>query len=393
MSSFTVQSARGKRRPFTDRFSSPSEERHHALTCFISVFIVMMLVSACNSGGGGIFSGDGGGSGDNRGSGVITIPTYTVGGVVSGLTGTVVFQNNRADDLTVGASGPFVFSTHVKAGSTYVVTVKTQPAGQTCSVVKGTGVIPGMDIDTVRVTCSEFTHTVSGIVSGLSGTVVLQNNDTDLLTIVSDGTFTFIPLADGTPYEVTARAEPENQACAVGNNSGTLSGADVAVVTVTCQDALAWDAPFSDTGGSIMADVAGYKIYYGAEPGVYTGSIDVGNKTRYPTSDFFAAVIDRSIPYYITVTAYDAGKTTESAYSNEIARNKPAGPISKSFIKRKGTVPQDSPEQSMEKAKHRPILHASSKSSLKAPLKQDSTRGPVTAPGMRERGPSFRGLY
>jgi hypothetical protein len=175
-------------------------------------------------------------------------------------------------------------------------------------------------VDTVKVTCSQFTHTVSVIVSGLSGTVVLQNNDTDLLTIASNGTFTFIPLADGTTYDVEVRSEPQSQDCIISNGSGTLSGADVTGVTVTCQDAFAWDAPVSDIDGSIVTGVAGYKIYYGTEPGVYTDPpIDVGNKTRYLVADFSATVINKGT-YYITVTAYDVDKTTESACSNEIAR-------------------------------------------------------------------------
>lgn len=321
-------SYRVKRRSFKDIFFSPSEERHHTLTGFIAAFFVLMLVSACSSGGGGGASGvlNGGGtssgvgnSGGGNGDGSTT-PMYTLGGAVSGLSGTVIFQNNGVDDLAIGAAGPFTFSAPLTDGSAYAVRVKQQPAGQTCSVVNGVGVISWADVDSVMVTCSEFTHTVSGVVSGLSGTVVLQNNDSDLLTIVSDGTFTFIPLADGTTYDVMVRAEPASQACTLASGSGTLSGADVADVTVTCQDALAWDAPVSDINGSIVTGVTGYKIYYGTEPGVYTGSIDVGNKTRYPTADFSAAVTEKGITYYITVAAYDAGETTESACSNEIAR-------------------------------------------------------------------------
>jgi hypothetical protein len=297
---------------------------------FMVVFAVMILISAC---GGGSSSnttsthtgGSGGGSGGGGGNdGENATPTYTVGGLISGLTGTVVFQNNGSDDLTTAATGSFTFSTPSETGSTYSVTVKTQPSGQTCSIVKGVGIILGANVNTVTVMCSEFTHTVSGVISGLSGTIVLQNNDMDLSTIVSNGTvtvpFAFIPLADGTSYDVIVKEEPTSQACTVANGSGTLSGEDVVGVMVTCQDALAWDAPISLTDGSIMTDVTGYKIYYGTESGVYTSSIDVGNKTRYPIADFSGVVAVKGITYYITVTAYDADKTTESAYSNEIAR-------------------------------------------------------------------------
>lgn len=65
-----------------------------------------------------------------------------------------------------------------------------------------------------------------------------------------------------------------------------------------------------------MTDVAGYRIYYGMNPGVYTGSIDVGSTPRYAIGDFSAAV-PHGATYYISVTAYDADRT-ESSFSNEI---------------------------------------------------------------------------
>ena len=45
------------------------------------------------------------------------VPTYTVGGVVTGLTGSgLVLQNNGGDNLTVGSDGPFTFHTGLTRG-------------------------------------------------------------------------------------------------------------------------------------------------------------------------------------------------------------------------------------------------------------------------------------
>jgi hypothetical protein len=92
-----------------------------------------------------------GGSLDGSGSGA----TYTVGGTVSGLTGTVVLQDNGGDDLTVSASGSFTFATPLAQGAPYDVTVGTEPAGQTCTVSGGSGTMPAASITTVSVTCVE----------------------------------------------------------------------------------------------------------------------------------------------------------------------------------------------------------------------------------------------
>ena len=66
---------------------------------------------------------------------------YSVGGTVSGLSGTVVLQDNGGDNLSVSASGGFTFATGLAAGSAYNVTVKTYLAGQTCSVANGSGMV------------------------------------------------------------------------------------------------------------------------------------------------------------------------------------------------------------------------------------------------------------
>lgn len=93
------------------------------------------------------------GSVDLQGNGIELITEYTVGGTVSGLTGTLTLQNNGGDDLDVSADGSFAFATALSDGSAYAVTILAQPAGQTCEVTNGSGTISGADVTTVVVDC------------------------------------------------------------------------------------------------------------------------------------------------------------------------------------------------------------------------------------------------
>jgi len=162
-------------------------------------------------------------------------PTFTVGGTVSGLSGTVVLQDNGADDLTVAANGPFTFATALATGAAYAVTVKTNPAGQTCTVTNGNGTMGSANVTNVAVTCSATTFTVGGTVTGLSGTVVLQDNGADNLTVAANGPFTFATaLAPGAAYAVTVKTNPAGQTCTVSNDSGTMGSANVTNVAVSC---------------------------------------------------------------------------------------------------------------------------------------------------------------
>lgn len=80
-------------------------------------------------------------------------PTYTVGGTVTGLSGTVTLTNNATDDLVVNANGAFEFATALDDLTDYLVAVSVQPSGQTCSVSNGIGTISGVDVTDVGVNC------------------------------------------------------------------------------------------------------------------------------------------------------------------------------------------------------------------------------------------------
>jgi N-acetylneuraminic acid mutarotase len=165
--------------------------------------------------------------------------TYTIGGMVSGLSGTgLVLQDNGGNNFPVAASGSFTFTTAFASGGSYAVTVLTQPSNsvQNCVVTSGSGTASA-NVTSVQVTCTSVTFTIGGMVSGLSGTgLVLQDNGANNLSVTASGSFTFTTaVASGGAYAVTVLTQPSNpvQNCVVTGGSGTAS-ANVTNVQVTC---------------------------------------------------------------------------------------------------------------------------------------------------------------
>ena len=165
-----------------------------------------------------------------------TNKTVTIGGTLSGLLGTVVLQNNGGNNLSLSANGGFTFGASVNSGATYDVTVLTQPTGQTCTISNGSG-LAATDVASVAVACTNntvVTRSIGGTVTGLVGSVVLQNNGGNSLTVSANGNFTFgAPVNDGATYNVTVATQPTGQSCAVGSGSGTAT-ANVTNVAITC---------------------------------------------------------------------------------------------------------------------------------------------------------------
>ena len=76
---------------------------------------------------------------------------------------------------------------------------------------------------------------------------------------------------------------------------------------------LAWDAPTTNTDGTPVKDLAGYKLYYGPASRKYTATVDVGKVTSFALSS-----LAEGQTYYFTVTAYNLSKN-ESGFSNEVS--------------------------------------------------------------------------
>ena len=96
-----------------------------------------------------------------------------------------------------------------------------------------------------------------------------------------------------------------------GQASTSLSGFSISVNQAgDLSTTLSWTAPTENEDGSTLTDLAGYKIYWGTTPGVYTNSvtIDTPGTTTY--------LVDNLSPgtYQFVATAFNAAGV-ESRYS------------------------------------------------------------------------------
>jgi len=115
------------------------------LAKIIAVPMLLMLLAACGGGGGS------------------SAPTYTVGGVVTGLNGSgLTLQDNGGDNLAVSVPGGFTFAGSLSSGAAYAVTVATQPSlpTQSCVVTGGSGTVGTANVTNVAVNCSPQPFTV-----------------------------------------------------------------------------------------------------------------------------------------------------------------------------------------------------------------------------------------
>jgi hypothetical protein len=170
--------------------------------------------------------------------------SFALGGTVSGLSSGTLVLANGTDMLSVTANGAFQMPSPVAYGSTYTITVATQPTGLTCTVGNATNSMPASAVTNVTVTCAVNSYTIGGTISGLSTTgLVLQDNGTDNLSVAANAAQFSMPtaVASGGTYSITILTQPTGQTCTVTNGSGPVTGA-VANVQITCPPVVSFTA-------------------------------------------------------------------------------------------------------------------------------------------------------
>jgi len=198
-------------------------------------------------------------------------PTYTVSFVVSGLAGgdTLAVKDNGGDTQFVTANGTFTFATALASGASYAITIggnPTAPVSEACAVANGSGVIGSANVGGATITCSANTFAVGGTVVGApGGTVVLQDNGGDNLSLTGAGAFAFPHLlTSGATYTVTVLTQPSSVVtCTPSNATGTVGTSAVSTVTITCATNVTgmigyWN--FNEASGTTAADSSGNNL-------------------------------------------------------------------------------------------------------------------------------------
>lgn len=199
--------------------------------------VTLLALASCGGGGGG-----GGASATLASYQTLSINVTGVAGV-TGTSGVVL--RNGGDNLTFSTTGTQAFGHQVLSGSTYNISVLTQPSTtpnpQICTFASNsktalTGVMPA-SAQTFGVNCvTGYTiggtspNGVTGLATGAS--VVLQNNGSDNLLVTASGNFTFsTPVTSA--YDVTVLTQPAGQTCTISNGKSTTNS-NVINVLVAC---------------------------------------------------------------------------------------------------------------------------------------------------------------
>ena len=236
-------------------------------------------------------------SGDGSGG-----PRYALGGTVTGLLGTVVLRTNTGDQLSISQDGEFAFPSRIMRRTNYHVTVMSQPALQTCTVLNGTGQIRDADVTDLRVVCGgnrADSVPIVGTINGLAGSITMSwYLYADEQTFTANGPFSFAEQsASGNSYAVTVVRQPDGQTCSVANGFGTV-GISVINVIVSCVDSTAVFAVGGDVSG-----LTGAGLRIEADP---TNGVDLAPGA---TGFTLPVRLGNTVAYDVGVAAQPAGQT------------------------------------------------------------------------------------
>jgi hypothetical protein len=191
--------------------------------------------------------------------------SYTVGGTISGLGIAGLVLANGSDTIAPAVNATqFTMPASVAFGAGYALTVSSQPAGRTCTISNGAGIMPVGGVTNVSVVCSANTYSVGGSVAALTANGLVLANGSDTLSVAANATLFTMPtgVASGSNYSLVVQTQPTAQLCTLSNATGTVGAANVSNAQVSCGSgvisfstvgAASWTVPTGVTSIRIVA--------------------------------------------------------------------------------------------------------------------------------------------
>jgi hypothetical protein len=254
--------------------------------------------------------------------------TYTIGGSVSGLSGSGMYLQNNGSNLAIGTNGSFVFAIPVASGATYTVTTNIQPStpAQTCAVTNGTGTVGAANVTNVTVTCSPWTKQLGStdadvghaVAADVSGNIILAgytkgNYDGNLSSNGDDALVTRYAANANKSWSVQFGSNIEDQAngvatdssgniYVVGYTNGVLDGGsgfgvyDIFVTKYNAAGVRQWIRQLgttqSEKANAVAVDGSGNVYVAGNTAGGLDGHTNAGSSDAFLKSDAYLTKYD-----------------------------------------------------------------------------------------------------
>ncbi len=271
----------------------------------ITPFLAALVLSACGSGGGS--SSDAGPNPPAPTPAPTLTLTASATTVDAGDPVTLDWNATNADGCT--ASGGWIGGRSTSGTETITNLTTNQTYTLSCAG-SGGGVLQEVSVQVLSGPgAPSITFNADKTIVGENRSVELSWTTTDAQSCTASGdwsgnqptagSFTTAALTEAATFVLT---------CA-GSSDSTVSMVAIEVVDLT----VTWIAPTQNIDDTPLTDLAGFRIYYGTQSGVYTNTEDLPPQTTSWQADLPQG------SYFITVTAFDANDD-ESAPANEVQR-------------------------------------------------------------------------
>ena len=191
--------------------------------------------------------------------------SFTVGGTVSGLNGSLSIKNNGTDQLTVNTSGQFIFATPTAQGGQYNVTITSQPSTQICTLTNYFGTNVTANITTIVISCvdnppatttlSISTTSLALAASGNPRILILTNTGTETAPSINMTSTPALPTGTSKSTTCSASLAP-GSSCAITITPGFTPNSAVGSTSVASAMAIS-----GSNTNNVSADI--YVLTYG----------------------------------------------------------------------------------------------------------------------------------